>query len=969
MKKSLSILILVILFSVLSQAQNFSNGFNFNLPPNDNTPSIYLPNFPAKTITEAERVSVQGENFMVAGKPYRFWGVNLTTLGCFPLKENAPKMASRMRKMGINLVRFHHMDNPWSGTDGSLFSGQSTRSLSTTTLDRLDFLISELKKNSIYANINLNVSRTFTAADGIAGADSLKDFGKGVTLFDPQMIALQKEFARQLLTHVNPYTNTNLANEPTVTMVEMINENSLYGMWKDDALKHTKVGGSLLQRHISFLDSSWNVFLAKKYTTQAALQTAWVNTQTITPVERIRGGGFENTSLDANWQFETHDGAIASFTTDASQKFSGTRSAKIQITQTTSTDWHIQFKYVNFSFKKDSNYVLKFTAKASKNRSIATSLMRDNAPYTWYGGQSFNLTTDWQTFQMSFTPTEDINNVARLSFSVGQTDGTIWLDDVSFAEPTIQTMDNGENLSAKNIRRLAYSERAVYSRQRVADMAEFYILLQKSFMEDMRLYLKNELGVKAPITGTNALTGIQEGLQHEQMDYYDDHNYWDHPSFPGVAWDMNNWRVQNKSPLKDPNFSAITNALNGMPLSDKPFTISEYNQPFPNRYRSEMVHEWAAYGSFHGMDGLMFFEYSGDAENKASQDFIPGFFNTARDPSVMALFPSCAYAYRNGLIAAAKQPVLVNYSRKDIYNSFEKDNQGRWGKYVPYDLRTQLTHSIRTKSYNSSTDYTPSVLPSPATTIFETDTKETILNTVKGVLTTHTPRFIALTGFLKDATNTQVGQLTLQNASDFGSLTWLSLNSKILSESDTSLLTLSSKAQNTGMIWNADNTSLSNNLGTAPTQIAPLVVTLKLNINAESMDIHTLTPTGQSQSFKNIKPTTKGVFDVTLSQSSDKTLWYGIVTKKATPVQDLDPTLNIDISPNPVRDILFITYAPPSIGKTDIFLIDMMGKTVFQKTINHLIVGKKTDWLDVSHLTSGIYLLKVGEKVKKVVVE
>ena len=241
MKKSLSILILVILFSVLSQAQNFSNGFNFNLPPNDNTPSIYLPNFPAKTITEAERVSVQGENFMVAGKPYRFWGVNLTTLGCFPLKENAPKMASRMRKMGINLVRFHHMDNPWSGTDGSLFSGQSTRSLSTTTLDRLDFLISELKKNSIYANINLNVSRTFTAADGIAGADSLKDFGKGVTLFDPQMIALQKEFARQLLTHVNPYTNTNLANEPTVTMVEMINENSLYGMWKDDALKHTKV--------------------------------------------------------------------------------------------------------------------------------------------------------------------------------------------------------------------------------------------------------------------------------------------------------------------------------------------------------------------------------------------------------------------------------------------------------------------------------------------------------------------------------------------------------------------------------------------------------------------------------------------------------------------------------------------------------------------------------------------------------
>ena len=343
--------ILASLWVCVVSSQNFSNGFNFNLPHNDNTPSVYLPNFPAKTITEADRVSVQGENFVVASKPYRFWGVNLTTLACFPLKENAPKMASRMRKMGINLVRFHHMDNPWSGSDGSIFSGQTTRSLNLTTLDRLDFLIAELKKNNIYANINLNVSRTFTAADGIAGVDSLKDFGKGVTIFDPQMIALQKEFARQLLTHVNPYTNTNLANEPTVAMVEMINENSLYGMWKDDALKHTKAGGNLLQRHISFLDSSWNAFLLKKYTSQATLQSAWVNTNMITPVERIRGGGFENTSLDANWQYETHNGATAILTTDNSQKYGGSRSAKIQITNTTGTDWHIQFKHVNFSFK------------------------------------------------------------------------------------------------------------------------------------------------------------------------------------------------------------------------------------------------------------------------------------------------------------------------------------------------------------------------------------------------------------------------------------------------------------------------------------------------------------------------------------------------------------------------------------------------------------------------------------------
>lgn len=949
-------------------SQNFSGGFNFNLPHHDNTPSLYLPSFPAKAITEAERVSVQAENFIVAGAPYRFWGVNLTTLACFPLKENAPKMAARMRKMGINLVRFHHMDNPWSGADGSLFSGQSTRLLNPTTLDRFDFLMSELKKNGIYSNLNLNVSRTFTVNDGIAGADSLKDFGKGATIFDPQMIALQKEFARQLLTHVNPYTNTTPASDPSVAMVEMINENSLYGMWKDGALKHVKEGGNLLQRHIHFLDSSWNVFLSKKYASQVELQTAWVNTNTIIPVERIRGGSFEGNSFDSNWQSETHNGAVATFATDAAQFFRGTRSAKIQVSQTTGTEWHIQFKYTNFSFKKDSNYVLKFSAKASKNRSIAVSLMRDNAPYTWFGGQSFNLTTDWQTFQVGFTPSEDINQVARLSFSVGQTDGTVWVDEVSFAEPTILTFDSGENFSAQNIRRIDYSEKAIYSKQRVADMAEFYIHLQKSFMEDMRRFLINDLGVKAPVTGTNALVGIQEGLEHEQMDYYDDHNYWDHPSFPGIAWDPNNWLVQNKSPLKDSNFSAITNALNGIPLVDKPYTISEYNQPFPNRFRSEMAHEWAAYGSFHGMDGLMFFEYSGDAENKASLDFIPGFFNTARDPSVMAHFPACAFAYRNGLISSAKQPILVNYSKNDIYNSFEKDNQGRWGKYVPYDLRLQLTHSIRTKTYNSTTNYTPSVLPPPSSNIFETDTKETVLNTLKGVLTTQTPQFVGVTGFLNEANNTVLKDLTLKSGSDFGSLTWLSINKKTLADSDTSLITLAGLTQNTGMVWNTANTSVGSSWGNAPTRVLPLEVALQLHINADNIDVHMLSPTGQSLLSKNIKPTIKGTFDLTLSQSTDKTLWYSIIARKATNIKTTSVKTFIKVNPNPAKDILNIRYSGYESGIIPIQVADVTGKVVISYQFNNTSTEENSHILDISNLKNGVYILKFAGTIQKIIV-
>lgn len=966
----------ITLFLILSSssaflnAQNFTNGFNFNLPHNDITPSVFLPNFPLKTISEAQRVGVLGENFIVANQPIRFWGVNLTTTACFPLKENAPKTAARMRKMGINLVRFHHMDNPWTDANGTIFDRtKGTRTLNATMLDRLEYFISELKKNNVYANINLNVSRTFTAQDGIAGADSLKDFGKGVTIFDPQIIALQKEYARQLLNHVNPYTNSNLASEPAVAMVEMINENSLYGMWKDDALKNVKIGGGLLHRHVVFLDSAWNAFLNKKYTSHSALQAAWSNSGTANSVERIQGGDFEGSVLNTNWQIEMHNGARFSYSTTTSEKYRGLRCMEMNVQNVTGTDWHIQFKHVNFSFKKDVNYILKFAAKADKSRAISASLMRNDAPYTWFGGQQLNLTTDWQTFLMSFTPNEDITNIGRLTFNLGQTTGKVWLDEVSFAEPTIQTFDNGENLSLNNIRRIGYSEKALYAKQRVADMAEFYIHLQKNFMEEMRLYLKNELGVKAPITGTNALIGIQEGLEHEQMDYYDDHNYYDHPWFTGAAWDINQWLIQNKSPLKETNLPSITNALCGIPLANKPFTISEYNQPFPNRYRSEMAHEWAAYGSFHGMDGLMFFEYSGDDETTASKDYVPGFFNISRDPSVMALFPSCAYAYRNGLIASAQQPVLVSYSRQDVYNSFEKDNQGRWGKYVPYDLKTQLTHSIRTKTYDSATPYTPSVLPTPATTIFETDTKETVLNTSKGILTTNTPNFIGITGFLNESPNNVVGNLTLQNGSDFGSLTWVSLNGKTLLNSDTSLLTLTSKSQNTSMIWNTDNTSINNNWGAAPTQVFPLNTSIRLNIDAENIDVHTLSPTGQSLSVKNIRPVSKGIFDISIAQSTDKTLWYGVVAHQTTPTKDIKTVFNFDVSPNPASDILTVKYTAYTEGDTQLDMMDMTGRLVLTKKIEHLNSIEKTLDLDISHLQSGIYILKMGSSIKKLVLQ
>lgn len=82
----------------------------------------------------------------------------------------------------------------------------------------------------MYVNLNLNVSRRFRPGDGVRDAERL-GYGKSCTYFNPQLIELQHEFARQLLTHSNPYTGSEYRHEPAVATIEIVNENSVLEGW------------------------------------------------------------------------------------------------------------------------------------------------------------------------------------------------------------------------------------------------------------------------------------------------------------------------------------------------------------------------------------------------------------------------------------------------------------------------------------------------------------------------------------------------------------------------------------------------------------------------------------------------------------------------------------------------------------------------------------------------------------------
>ena len=175
-------------------------------------------------------IRVQGGHFVKPdGKRIRFWGVHLTDWSPgsieLPAKEDTPMYARTLARYGVNIVRLHFVDK-WAPTGITDGSKNDTRSFDAQQLDRLDFLVSELKKNGIYMDLNLNVGRAYKEGDGVPDAGRLQ-WAKGLTLYDKRLIELQKEYAHNLLTHLNPYTRTEYRNEPAIAIVEILNENGI----------------------------------------------------------------------------------------------------------------------------------------------------------------------------------------------------------------------------------------------------------------------------------------------------------------------------------------------------------------------------------------------------------------------------------------------------------------------------------------------------------------------------------------------------------------------------------------------------------------------------------------------------------------------------------------------------------------------------------------------------------------------
>lgn len=210
-----------------------------------------------------------GHFYFEDGTKARFWGTNLTFNACFPTKKQAEEMAERIAFFGFNAVRLHHMDR---FEPRGIFKDitpayknkqlKETGHLSEKQLDKLDYLIYQLKKRGIYVNVNLLVSRHFTDADGVIESAKLRTAAIPVSMFDPRLIELQKKYAKDLLTHYNPYTKLHYNEDPTIALIEIANENSMFHSKNTDF--PTYYQKQLNQRWLNWTENKSNIFIKTK---------------------------------------------------------------------------------------------------------------------------------------------------------------------------------------------------------------------------------------------------------------------------------------------------------------------------------------------------------------------------------------------------------------------------------------------------------------------------------------------------------------------------------------------------------------------------------------------------------------------------------------------------------------------------------------------------------------------------------
>jgi len=244
------------------------------------------------------------------GTEIEFWGTNVVGPANFLEKSDIDTMVAAMKASGVNVVRIHHLDSTYYSPN--IFgSDPASMELDPNQMDKFCYMWAKFKEAGIYFMPGLLCGRSARSEHGIEDANNIEVGYKFEGMFNRRLIEIQKKYAKDLFTYVNPYTGTCIANDPAAVMLEIHNECNITGYGTN-----YKFNSDYYRQEFYGLFNDW---LAQKYGTDEALLNAWNQTgkivlkdgeslsaRTITLPEEYKTANFSDKRVSDSFAFLVH---------------------------------------------------------------------------------------------------------------------------------------------------------------------------------------------------------------------------------------------------------------------------------------------------------------------------------------------------------------------------------------------------------------------------------------------------------------------------------------------------------------------------------------------------------------------------------------------------------------------------------------------------------------------------------------
>jgi hypothetical protein len=534
-------------------------------------------------------IAVKGDQFITSGngQPIRFWGTCFSAGANFPTHEQAELIAKRLASFGVNIVRTHHADTQWG--ENSLFDkkADNTRSFDPVNLDKFDYLLYCLKREGIYIYLDQLVNRTFKKGDGVDNAENLPVCAKPYCYFDRRIIELQKEYSKNLWTHVNPYTGIAYKDDPAVAMMEFANENDLW---------------------------SQSVTLEPYRTRFEAMYREWAAKNNIElPPEKI-----------------------------------------------------------DFTKKTDA-------------------------------------------------------------------------------------------------------------------MAKFFIHVTDEYHREMGDFLRKEVGVKVPITGSNWTRNTSLLLSLSKLDYTDSHAYWNHPKSGGL--------FNTSSMLRSE--SIIMDGLGYYKIKGKPFFVSEWDAPWPYEFRAELPAWIAAVSAFQNWNGLTVYTYR---HSSIPTDAISGSFETFNDPARFGLFPIASLIFRRGDVTPGQTVKRLPHSVQ-VAETTKSPNSWNFSALRSLSSIYRFEGEFTTDDSTTPNDITTKDKSLIDGTAIASENGQILRNLKDASLVVNTPRSQVVSSFFQNKKSFETNDMSVAIDGQFATVALSSPSDKPINQADKLYLIIVGRAENTGFSY------------------------------------------------------------------------------------------------------------------------------------------------------------------------